>query len=210
VPALSSDLDKAHAAQLRPAGEGFKVGLVWAGSPRHANDRLRSCPLALFEPLTRIADIKIYSLQKERPGPQDPRMLQRLGIVDLSEELRDFTDTAAVIAGLDLVVSVDTVVLHLAATLGKPVWGLIPYSPDWRWMLHRQDSPWYPALRLFRQSQPCDWRTVIERVAVELEGRSSGRGSEAMSLVDARSSRSAVRRRKPHARSRPDVVLPPC
>src|SRR5204863_2880742 len=93
--------------------------------------------------------------------------LERLpiGVVaDLSDQLGDFSDTAAVIANLDLVIAVDTAVVHLAGALGRPVWAMLPFAPDWRWMLDREDSPWYPSLRLFRQARPGDWDSVLVRV----------------------------------------------
>jgi hypothetical protein len=196
VPYVFADPGMARQARLGLVPSGLKVGLVWAGSPRHSNDRHRSCPLGLFEALAGLTDVTVYSLQKELPDPQDALTLQRLGIVDLSSRLNDLADTAAVIDGLDLVISVDTAVLHLAAAMAKPVWGLLPYSPDWRWMLHREDSPWYPTLRLWRQPEPGDWRPVLDRVAAELRHMASNRPAQETSLLDARSRVHAVRRRK--------------
>jgi tetratricopeptide (TPR) repeat protein/GT2 family glycosyltransferase len=169
-----------------PALEGpdFKVGLVWAGSRRHSRDPQRSCPLVLFEPLTQIPGLRLYSIQKDLPNPQDLQKLQRWGIVDLADLLQDFEDTAAVLERLDLVISVDTSVLHLAGAMGRPAWGLIARSPDWRWMLHREDSPWYPTLRLFRQPHLGDWQSVVDRVAVELQRQIRPRAPEVKPVPD--------------------------
>ena len=98
-----------------------------------------------------------------------------MNLVDFTEDIRDFSDTAAFIENLDLVISVDTAVAHLAGALGKPVWTLIPFAPDWRWMLNREDSPWYPTMRLFRQPSPGDWGTVMENVSRALKELISNR-----------------------------------
>ncbi|HEY9836969.1 MAG TPA: tetratricopeptide repeat protein, partial [Vampirovibrionales bacterium] len=142
---------------------GFKVGIVWAGNPKHKGDRYRSCPLRYFLPLLNIPGIKWYSLQK---GQEETRIRQEnLPIEDLAPHLQDLADTAAVIAQLDLVITVDTSIAHLAGALGKPVWVALSYAPDWRWMLHRSDSPWYPTMRLFRQEERGDWQGVFDTVA---------------------------------------------
>src|SRR5262249_52941310 len=138
----------------------LRVGLVWAGNPRHANDRNRSLPLALLAPLFDL-DASFVSLQKD-PRPDDRALLaERKEIVDFTADLSDFAETAALIACLDLVISVDTGVAHLAAALGCPTWILLPYTPDFRWLLDRDDSPWYPTARLFRQSESREYRSVI-------------------------------------------------
>jgi Flp pilus assembly protein TadD len=141
-----------------------KVGLVWAGRSEHGNDRNRSIPFSMFQPLLDTADIQFFSLQKGRGAVA----VANKNLVDRTHQLHDFADTAALISELDLVISVDTAVAHLAGTMGKPVWLMLPFSPDWRWMLNRNDSPWYPSMRLFRQSRPGDWRDVLRRVAMEL------------------------------------------
>jgi tetratricopeptide (TPR) repeat protein len=171
VPYLFADTNKVQSWRQQLGGTGLKVGIAWAGNPTHSNDHKRSCPLRHLEALAHIKGIHLCSLQRDIRDLRDREALQRLGMADLSDRLQDLTDTAAVIENLDLVVSVDTAVLHLAGAMGKPVWGLIPYSPDWRWMLHREDSPWYPTLRLFRQSRPGDWEGVLGRVATALEQR---------------------------------------
>jgi TPR repeat/Glycosyltransferase family 9 (heptosyltransferase) len=148
------------------AGPRLRVGLVWGGSPTHLNDRHRSCKLRDLAPLFDLPGVAYYSLQV---GPQARDVTDdgpwSSNIVDLSKRLVDFADTAAVVNQLDLTISVDTSVLHLAAALGRPVWGLLSAKSDWRWMLDREDSPWYPTLRLFRQTRLDDWDEVISRVA---------------------------------------------
>ena len=148
-----------------------RVGIVWAGRPSHDNDHNRSCPLEEFRPLAERHDIRLYSLQKE--GGDLRRLAASVpdfqNIVDLSASLGDFADTAAALDALDLIVGVDTSVIHLAGALAKPVWVLLPFAPDWRWMLARDDSPWYPTMRLFRQSEPGDWRGVIRRLCEALD-----------------------------------------
>jgi hypothetical protein len=148
--------------------EGFRISIVWAGSPHHARDRNRSCSLADFANLAKVPGLPFYSLQKGYVSikPDNPPM--GIKIVNLDNELHDFADTAAVIANLDLVISVDTAVAHLTGAIGKPVWTLLPFAPDWRWLLKRNDSPWYPTMRLFRQNQPDDWTEVFEQVREKL------------------------------------------
>ena len=141
---------------LRTEGE-VKVGIVW--SPSDKAPKKRFCPVSLFLELSQIPGISLYSLQKEHTDILDGAPIQ-----DLRELLHDFADTAAVISQLDLVISVDTAVAHLAGALGKPVWVLLPFYPDWRWLLDRSDSPWYPTMRLFRQQQPGDWSSVFAQV----------------------------------------------
>jgi tetratricopeptide (TPR) repeat protein len=137
---------------------GFKVGLVWSASVLQYVDRKRRCPLALLAPLFEIPDVSWFSLYK---GEQVHELeLYRERVVDLGPHLRDFADTAWAINQLDLVITVDTSVAHLAGAMGKPVWVLLPFVPDWRWLLNREDSPWYPTARLFRQSALGNWQTV--------------------------------------------------
>ncbi|MEG5043757.1 tetratricopeptide repeat protein [Microcoleus sp. B4-C1] len=158
-----------------PAGAEFgllpdrtlKVGIVWAGNPKHRKNKQRSCSLSQFLPLLDVSGVSFYSLQKE-VSEADRALLNQTSIVDLSPHFGDLADTAAAIAKLDLVISVDTAVAHLAGALGKPVWILLAFSPDWRWLLQREDSPWYPTARLFRQHQRGDWEDVFDRVAEAL------------------------------------------
>lgn len=147
--------------------DDLKIGLAWAGNPTHQNDRHRSLSLKLLQPLLAQAGATFYSLQV----PPDPALASLApACVDLTPLIRDYADTAALIDQLDLVIAVDTSVVHLAGALGCPVWLLLPYAPDWRWLLERADSPWYPTMRLFRQPQPGDWAAVVGQVAGELAG----------------------------------------
>jgi tetratricopeptide (TPR) repeat protein len=144
----------------------LRVGLVWSGNPRHANDRNRSLPLRMLASLL-DADAQFVSLQKD-PRDSDQEILRELGVLDITNELSDFDETAALIGCLDLVITVDTSVAHLAGGLGCPVWILLPYRPDYRWLLDRADSPWYPTARLFRQDERRDYRWVLDQVRREL------------------------------------------
>jgi hypothetical protein len=150
------------------ARKKLRIGLVWSGNPLHGNDRNRSLPLRLLS-LILDADATFVSLQRD-PRPEDQVVLrERTDIVDLTADFRDFSDTAALISCLDLVISVDTSVAHLSAALGCPTWILLPYVPDYRWLLDRSDSPWYPVARLFRQDETRNYESVLERVRSELK-----------------------------------------
>lgn len=144
----------------------LRVGLVWSGNPKHPNDSNRSIPLQMYMCLLDL-DAAFVSLQKE-PRQEDKALLQQTDIIDISTLLTDFTETSALISCLDLVITVDTSVAHLAGALGRPTWILLPYLPDWRWLLDRDDSPWYPTVRLFRQDRSRDYRAVLARVRSEL------------------------------------------
>ncbi len=151
-----------------PIGPGFSVGLVWAGSPTPRNNLKRTMPLETLRDVVATEGCRFYSLQV---GPRRDDLAGHpwaAGIVDLAPCLRDFADTAAAIDRLDLVISVDTAVAHLAGALGKPCWTLLPFVPDWRWLLDRDDSPWYPTMRLFRQRSIGDWDDVVARVKAAL------------------------------------------
>jgi tetratricopeptide (TPR) repeat protein len=150
---------------LGPAS-GHRVGLVWSGS--HVSQPRAALPAALLEPLLRWPGVEFHCLQKEI-RPEDQAWLDRTGVVTTHQDaLRDFGDTAALIDAMNLVISIDTAVAHLAGALAKPVWIMLPFSPDWRWLLGRDDSPWYPTARLFRQPRPGDWESVIQSVAGSL------------------------------------------
>jgi tetratricopeptide (TPR) repeat protein len=153
--AFEKHLDFAH---------GPKIGLVCSGNPRHRNDHNRSIPLAGFIPIAAALKNPVFMLQKDFKPADAAALKECAAFVDLSPELHDFASTAAVISQLDLVISVDTSVAHLAGALGKPVWVLLPFAPDWRWLLDRSDSPWYPTMTLLRQRQPGDWQPVLEDV----------------------------------------------
>ena len=146
---------------------GRKIGLVWAGNPQHGNDRNRSLPFAAFAPLWNIPGVRWYSLQVgERRADLDaapPGVIE-----DLSPYLDDFAETAAAISQLDLVLTVDTSVAHLAGAIGRPTWVMLPFAPDWRWLMGRQDSPWYPSVRLFRQDRRGAWESVIHSIEAAL------------------------------------------
>jgi len=145
-----------------------KVGLVWAGSPTYKNDHHRSCPVQEFAPVLRTPGIEFYSLQKGPQRQELAQLLTDLHVQDLDSRLQDYGDTALIIDQLDLVITVDTSVAHLADALGKPVWTLLPYVPDWRWMLVGETTPWYSTMRLFRQTRPGEWMEVLERAAQAL------------------------------------------
>ena len=155
------------AARVAPAR--LKVGLVWAGNPGHWDDRRRSVSLAQLAPLARVPGAAFYSLQKGGPAAQAASPPGGMRLVDLTAEIRDFADTAALIAHLDLVVTVDTAVAHLAGALGARTWVMLTALAEWRWLIDREDSPWYPTMRLFRQERDGDWPGVVERMARALE-----------------------------------------
>jgi tetratricopeptide (TPR) repeat protein len=146
----------------------FKVGIVWAGNPKHKNDNNRSTMLEDFAPLANIPGIEFYSVQKGVAEVELSSPPEGLNILSLSDEIKDFSDTAAAIANLDLVISVDTSVVHLAGAMGRPVWTLLAFNPDWRWLLNRDDTPWYPSMKLFRQKIRGEWLPVFNEVAVTL------------------------------------------
>ena len=152
----------------RMSAERVSVGIVWAGNPAHKNDYNRSCPFTELEALTRVQGVQVFSLQKGAPADNLHSSPFGERVIGLGEELTDFCETAAVISHMDVVISVDTAVAHLAGAMGKRIWTLLPYAPDWRWLLDRDDSPWYPTMRLFRQSRPGDWKGVLENVGREL------------------------------------------
>lgn len=164
-PALRAAWRKRLARHRAP----LKVGLVWAGNPKHKNDRFRSIRLEKFAPLFEVEDVEIFSLQKgrgteeiETSGPIKDQL------IDYTVHLTSYAETAALIAELDLVISVDTSVVHLAGAIARPVWTLVAMSPDWRWMYRRSDSPWYPTMRLFRQAEYRNWDPEIAAVRDEL------------------------------------------
>lgn len=142
---------------------GKKVGLVWAGSPTYQDDHIRSLQFGDLAPLLATPGVRFFSLQK---GPAAAQLTEQA--TPLEEDSSDVLDTAAAMQNLDLVITVDSMPAHLAGALGVPVWTLLPYSPDWRWMMYREDSPWYPTMRLFRQPQAGDWASVLARVAEAL------------------------------------------
>jgi tetratricopeptide (TPR) repeat protein len=165
IPYLHADPAAVERWSRRLAGAraAFKVGIAWAGNPQHAADRLRSMAIERLAPLLDVPGVAFYSLQVgARSG--DLARLPAGTVVDLAPELKTYAETAAAMANLDLVVAVDTSIVHLAGALGRPCWVMLPFAPDWRWLIERTDSPWYPTLRLFRQESPGDWEGVVERV----------------------------------------------
>ena len=151
-----------------------RIGLAWSGRPTHKNDHNRSIELAVFLQTFAGIEADLVSLQREVRDADAELLRARGGVVHFGADLKDFSDTAALIANLDLVVAVDTSVVHLAGALGKPVWVLLPFIPDWRWLLDRADSPWYSTARLFRQDDSRQWNGVIARVNMALHGPFSG------------------------------------
>jgi tetratricopeptide (TPR) repeat protein len=166
VPSPSETHREVWEGRLGPR-DRLRVGLVWSGNPKHKNDHNRSISLRALSAILDV-DATFVSLQKD-PRPDDKAvLLERIDIVDFTDKLTDFVETAALISCLDLVITVDTSVAHLSGALGRPTWILLPYTPDWRWLLNRDDNPWYPTVRLFRQSDTLDYGPVIDRVRAEL------------------------------------------
>ncbi len=162
APYLRADLDAVARFRTRIGPTPtLNVGVVWSGRSDNPNDAKRSLPAAKLRALAETG-VHLFSLHKDARPPKE------LPCVDLGSELQDFADAAAAIEALDLVISVDTAIAHLAGALGKPVWILLPFAPDWRWRLDRPDSDWYPSARLFRQPSPGDWDSVVNAVADQL------------------------------------------
>lgn len=148
------------------AGERYKVGVVWAGNPEHSDDHNRSIPLEVFSLLFDVQGVEWISLQLGEAAQEAAQ--GTWNILDFSEELSDFAETAGIIDNLDLIIAVDTAVAHLAGAMGKKTWLLLPYVPDWRWGLECEQTPWYPTMHLFRQQKKGDWQEVIARVKTAL------------------------------------------
>jgi Glycosyltransferase family 9 (heptosyltransferase) len=166
LPPLPAERVETWRHRLGPH-DRLRIGLVWSGNPSFGNDSNRSMPLRMLAPLFDL-DATFVSLQKD-PRPADADHLREHSeVLDLTADLLDFVDTAALVSCLDLVISVDTGVAHLSATLGRPTWILLPYVNDWRWLLDRDDSPWYSTVRLFRQDPSLDYARVVGRVRQEL------------------------------------------
>lgn len=182
---------------LLPAREdatrtALRVGVCWAGQPKHLNDRNRSLTLETLRPLFDLPGIEWYSLQKgDAPEAQiapfnsASLVSGQPSLTPLGDALVNFTDTSHAVSRLDVVLSVDTSVAHLAGAMGVPAWLLIPFVPDWRWQVERTDSPWYPSVQLFRQPRASDWASVVERVGAALQARVAAR-SAAPALATAR------------------------
>jgi hypothetical protein len=149
-------------APLRASGRKL-VGIVWAGRPTHPNDGRRSLPLDALAPLAEVEGVQLVSLQKPVLA-RDAERFAALGLTDWSAELTDFNQTLAMLTQIDLVVTIDSAVAHLAGASGRPVWVMMPSPADWRWMHGRTDSPWYPTMRLFRQDRPGNWGHVLGEI----------------------------------------------
>ncbi len=169
IPYLKVAPEIARKWSLSIDSGGFKVGLIWSGNPNHTNDRNRSCRPSDLLPLSFITGVQFYNFQKSISKEDLNEIPASMKIKNIAADFDDFYDTAAAIQNMDLIITVDTAVAHLAGALGKEVWTLIPFVPDWRWMLNREDTPWYPTMRLFRQPEYGDWDSVINKVICELE-----------------------------------------
>ena len=180
VPYLAADPALVAAWRARrPAKARLRAGLAWAGSAAHTNDAQRSIPLQMLGPLLDLDGVSFVSLQKE-PRPGNAEFLRaHPQIENVAADLHDYRDTAAAIASLDLVVTIDTSIAHLAGALAAPVWIMLPFASDWRWLDGRNDSPWYPTARLFRQPRMADWPSVVTAVRAAMarliaDGAASG------------------------------------
>ena len=176
VPYLESDKRKSKAWESRIRSDKFNVGLVWAGNPSQKDDKFRSCKLVHLLPLIELSQVQFYSLQVGNARDQI-KDIGHSSLIDIADDLNSFDDTAAVIDVLDLVISVDTAVSHLAGALGKPVWTMLWYSHCWRYLETRTDSPWYPSMRLFRQREFGDWAHVVEEIVTALMGENVQKNS---------------------------------
>ncbi len=173
IPYLFADPGLAERWRQELGGiAGFKIGIAWQGNPKPRNDRHRSIPLGCFEPLASLPGARFFSLQKGAGVEQLQDVAERFPVTEFGSRLDEasgaFMDTAAVLVNLDLMITCDTAVAHLAGALGVPVWVALPFIPDWRWLLDRSDSPWYPTMRLFRQHGRGDWQGVFQTIKVAL------------------------------------------
>jgi Tfp pilus assembly protein PilF len=172
TPYLCADPEKRAAWADRLAGlvpRGYRrVGIAWAGRPTHVNDRNRSVTLQAFAPLSELPRVALVALQKGPSQAQIGGYWGRTPLINLGPEIGDFADTMAILETLDVVVTIDSAVGHLAGAMGRPVWLMLPFAPDWRWLLDRSDSPWYPTARLFRQPAPRQWAPVVNEIARRL------------------------------------------
>lgn len=159
-------------------GSGLRVGLVWRGNPKHENDLWRSVPLSTFSPLLDVEGVSLFSLQVGKGAGECARAAWAERVTDLAASMTNFAATAAAIAELDLIITVDTAVAHLAGALSKPVWALIPQGNDWRWLHDRSDSPWYPTLRIFRQQRERNWTPAVRAMTRALIELAAARGIE--------------------------------
>jgi hypothetical protein len=154
------------AEKLAWPDRGLRVGLVWSGNPKYSDDLIRSIPRHLIASLLDVHGVCFFSLQLGAAASQVD--VPQAALIDLQPAITDMADTAALLRHLDLVITVDTAVAHLSGALGRPTWVLLPFVPDWRWLMGRSDSPWYPTARLFRQPRVGDWNSVVQQVRREL------------------------------------------
>jgi hypothetical protein len=183
---LTADSALVAAWAARVPADGVRAGLVWAGQARPwlqgftSVDRRRSAGLQAFAPLASVQGVRFVSLQAGTPAAQGQEPPPGMALTDPMESVRDFADTAALIANLDVVISVDTSVAHLAGAMGKPVFLLDRYDNCWRWLHGRTDTPWYPSMTIFRQPRPGDWASVMRRTASALTSLAISRGGSPM------------------------------
>ena len=168
IPYIHPPADRIDAWKRRLPHEVPLVGLAWSGNPATTRDRDRSIAFEQLAPVLAVPGLRFVSLQKDVRAADVGALRDRSEVIDVGADLNDFADTCAVVSQLDLVITVDTSVAHLAGALGKPVWVLLAAQSDWRWMLGRPDSPWYPTMQLFRQTTLSDWKGAIERVGAAL------------------------------------------
>jgi len=171
VPYLHADADKTRYWRERLPGDGFKVGIVWAGGPKNPNERNRSCRLRQFESIANISGVRLIGMQKGKAAEQVKDLPAGMEVINYGPELEDFTDTMALIENLDLIIAVDTAVAHLAGAMGKPIWLVLTFAHHWPWLLNRTDSPWYPSMRIYRQKKKGDWEPVFKQVGKDLQTR---------------------------------------
>jgi tetratricopeptide (TPR) repeat protein len=169
VPYLTVSENVIEKWRTKLIGREIKVGIAWTGNPNHVQDLDRSIPLKNLLPILGVEGTRYFSLQKDLRNGDKEILDVNSQIVRLDLEINDFQDTAAIMMSLDLVLSCDTSIVNLAGALGRPTWVLLPFNPDWRWLLDRSDSPWYPTARLLRQTSRGEWSTLINDVCVELE-----------------------------------------
>jgi len=177
IPYLTAENDLVARWNQKLGSHGFKIGIAWQGKPGGPIDQGRSIPLAEFAPLAKIAGVRLISLQKTHGLDQLKRLPADTNIETFGEEFDSgsdaFVDTAAVMRNLDLIITSDTSIAHLAGALGRPTWIALKQVPDWRWLLERDDSPWYPTVRLFRQQTAGDWKSVFTKIDRELRSLAS-------------------------------------
>lgn len=170
IPYLKSNQPLSNDLKEKLNTKNLRIGIAWAGNPNQADDKTRSTKFKYFQTL-KMPGIQLFSLQMNNSELNDP------DIIDLKDDINDFLDTSSIINNLDLIISVDTSVAHLAGAMGKPIWTLLSYIPDWRWLLKTKNSPWYPEMRLFRQQKKGDWNSVFEEIKQELGNLLKGKNN---------------------------------